>query len=48
MERLNLEKLNEGEVKEQYMVTITNKLSASETWMTMRTLTGHGTILEGT
>jgi hypothetical protein len=30
MERLYLKKLNEGEVKEQYQVTVTNKLAALE------------------
>jgi hypothetical protein len=30
MERFNLKKLNEGEVKEQYQVTIKNKFSALE------------------
>jgi hypothetical protein len=31
MDRLNLKKLNEGEVKEQYQVTIKNRFSALET-----------------
>jgi hypothetical protein len=30
MERLNLKKLNEGEVKKQYQVTISNKLAVLE------------------
>jgi hypothetical protein len=30
MDRFNLKKLNEGEVKEQYQVTIKNKFSALE------------------
>jgi hypothetical protein len=30
MEKFNLKKLNEGEVKEQYQVTITNKYAALE------------------
>jgi hypothetical protein len=30
MERFNLKKLNEGEVKEQYQVTIKNRFSALE------------------
>jgi hypothetical protein len=30
MERFNLKKLNEGEVKEQYQVTIKNKFAALE------------------
>jgi hypothetical protein len=30
-ERLNLKKLNEGEVKEQYQVTIRNKFASLET-----------------
>jgi hypothetical protein len=31
MERFNLRKLNEGDVKEQYQVTITNKFAAPGT-----------------
>jgi hypothetical protein len=30
MERFNLKKLNEGDVKEQYQVTIRNKFAALE------------------
>jgi hypothetical protein len=47
MDRFNLKKLNEGEVKEQYQVTIKNRFSALENLESiMGTLTGHGTLLE--
>jgi hypothetical protein len=47
MDRFNLKKLNEGEVKEQYQVTIKNKFSALENLKRiMGTLTGHGMLLE--
>jgi hypothetical protein len=42
MDRFNLKKFNEGEVKEQYQVTIKNRFSALQ-----RTLIGHGMLLEG-
>jgi hypothetical protein len=41
-DRFNAKKLNDGDVKEQYQVTITNKFGA--VW----TSTGHGAILERT
>jgi hypothetical protein len=46
-ERFSVKKLNEGDVKEQYQVIITNKFVAMEK-RTARTSTGHGTILEKT
>jgi hypothetical protein len=46
MDRFNLKKLNEGEVKEQYQVTIKNRFSALENLRITGTLIGHGTLLE--
>jgi hypothetical protein len=46
MDRFNLKKLNEGEVKEQYQVTIKNRFSALENLRIVGTLIGHGTLLE--
>jgi hypothetical protein len=47
MDRFNVKNLNEGEVKEQYQVTIKNRFSALENLARiMGTLIGHGTLLE--
>jgi hypothetical protein len=47
MDRFNLKKLNEGEVREQYQVTIKNRFSALENLKRIiGTLIGHGTLLE--
>jgi hypothetical protein len=46
MDRFNLKKLYEGEVKEQYQVTIKNRFSALENLRIMATLMGYGTLLE--
>jgi hypothetical protein len=40
MERFDLKKLNDAEVKEQYLFKITNWFVASENWMIMWTLIG--------
>jgi hypothetical protein len=42
MEAFNLQKLNEGQLKEQYQVTVTNKFAV----LMMETSIGHGTPLE--
>jgi hypothetical protein len=39
MDRYNLKKLNEGDVKEQYQVTLRIKSAAWKTWRTMGTST---------
>jgi hypothetical protein len=45
MDRFNLKKLNEGEGREQYQVTIKNRFSALENLKRiMGTLIGHGTL----
>jgi hypothetical protein len=46
MDRFILKKLNEGEVKEQYQVTIKTDFQLWRTQMIMGTLTGHGTLLD--
>jgi hypothetical protein len=43
MDRFNLKKLNEGEVKEQYQVAIKNRFSA---FGELKRIMGHGTLLE--
>jgi hypothetical protein len=48
MERFNLKKLNEGDVKEQYQVTFRNKLAALENLEDNGATRGHGVILERT
>jgi hypothetical protein len=48
MDRFNLKKLNEVDVKEQYQVTIRNKSAALDNVEDSGTSTGHGTILERT
>jgi hypothetical protein len=48
VERLNLKKLHEGEVKEQYQVAIKNKFAGLETESIMGTSIGHATLLEET
>jgi hypothetical protein len=47
MERFNVKKLNEGDVKEQYQVTIRNNFAALKNLEDTETSTEHGTILEG-
>jgi hypothetical protein len=44
MERLNLKKLNEGEVKEEYQVTITKKFAALENVENNWDIIGHRTL----
>jgi hypothetical protein len=46
--RFNVKELNEEDIKEQYLVTIRNKFAALETYRTVGTSTGHGTMLERT
>jgi hypothetical protein len=46
MERFNLKKLNEGDVKEQYQVTIRNKFTALENFEDNGASTGYRTMLE--
>jgi hypothetical protein len=47
MERFNLKKLNDVEVKEQYQVKISNKFVALwKTWMMKWTSKGGGEVLE--
>jgi hypothetical protein len=43
-ERLNVKKLNEGDVKEQYQVTIKTTLQLWKTDRTVGTSKGHGTL----
>jgi hypothetical protein len=47
-EKLNFKNLNEGDVKEQYQVTIRNKSAALENLGAVGTTIGHGIILERT
>jgi hypothetical protein len=44
MERLNLKKLNEGEVKEEYQVTITKKFAALENVQNNWSIINHGLV----
>jgi hypothetical protein len=46
MDRFNLKKLNEGEVREQYQVTIKLNFKLWRTWRIMETLIGYETLLE--
>jgi uncharacterized protein (DUF927 family) len=46
MERFYLIKLNKGDVKQQYQVTIRNKLADLENLQDKGTSTVHGTLLE--
>jgi hypothetical protein len=48
VETLNLKKLHEGEVKEQYQVAIKNKFAGLGTESIMGTFIGHATLLEET
>jgi hypothetical protein len=48
MERFYLKKLNEGEVKEQYHVTIKKKFAVWKTYRLIVTSIGHLTLLERT
>jgi hypothetical protein len=45
-ERYNAKKLDEGDVKEHYQVTIRNNFSALENLEDSGTSTGHGTMLQ--
>jgi hypothetical protein len=45
-ERFNVKKLNEGDGKEQYQVTVRNKFEALENLKDSGKSTGHGTVLE--
>jgi hypothetical protein len=46
MERFNLQKLNHGEVKDQYQDKISNRCVALENWIMMWTPVGLGKVLE--
>jgi hypothetical protein len=48
VETFNLKKLNEEEVKEQYQVTIKNKMQLWKTLTIMGRSIGHGKVLERT
>jgi hypothetical protein len=48
MDRFNLKKLNEGEVKEWYRLTINNRISALENLRIMGMFIGYVTLLQRT